>query len=250
MSDRHASAHPDELLAGFVDGTLPAEERATVERHVAECARCAEEVSLAAKARSALRTLPLLEAPGLTVKDLHVVTPITKARRWNRVAWGAGIAAAAALVVVFALTSLHPSHTTSGAAGVPAGEKANGPSQQGLPGIVSNGMDYDAQSLSSLASRLVAGSGRFDAQASAANPAVAFGPTEEDAMVSCVQQGAGLDASAVPTYLEVATYQGAPVYVGAFVTQPPAGSGSPSHLLLVVVTPQGCQPVTVVRQPL
>ena len=77
MSDRTASAHPDELLAGFVDGTLPAEERASVERHLAECARCAEEVSLAAEARSALRALPLLEAPGLTVKDLHVVTPIT-----------------------------------------------------------------------------------------------------------------------------------------------------------------------------
>src|SRR5439155_16964287 len=136
MSDRTASAHPDELLAGFVDGTLPAEERATVERHVAECVRCADEVSLAAQARSALRALPLLKAPGLTVKDLHVVTPIAKARRWNRVAWGAGIAAAAALVVVFALTSLHPSHGTSGAAGVPANGKAN----EGLPGIVSNGM--------------------------------------------------------------------------------------------------------------
>jgi putative zinc finger protein len=249
MSDRTPSAHPDELLAGFVDGTLPAEERATVERHVAECARCAEEVSLASQAQSALRALPQLEAPGLTIRDLRVVTPITQARRWNRVAWGAGIAAAAAIVVVFALTSLHPSHSTSGAAGVPAGEKANGPSHQGLPGIVSNGMDYNAQSLSSLASRLVAGSGRFYAQVPAANPRVAFGPTE-DAMVSCVQQGAGLDASAVPTYLEVATYQGTPVYVGAFVTQPPAGSGSPSHLLLVVVTQQGCQPVTLVRQPL
>ena len=69
MSDRTASAHPDELLAGFVDGTLPAEERASVERHLAECARCAEEVSLAAEARSALRALPLLEAPGLTVTN-------------------------------------------------------------------------------------------------------------------------------------------------------------------------------------
>jgi hypothetical protein len=249
MSDRTASAHPDELLAGFVDGTLPAEERATVERHLAGCARCAEEVSLAAQARSALRALPLLEAPGLTVKDLHVITPITKARRWNRVAWGAGIAAAAALVVVFALTSLHPSHTTSGLAGAPADGKTNGPSHEGLPAIISNGMDYDAQSLSSLASTLVAGSGRLAVVAPAANPGVTFDPSE-DAIASCVQQGAGLEASAAPTYLEVATYQGTPVYVGAFVTQSPAGSGSPSHLLLVVVTQQGCQPVTVVRQPL
>jgi hypothetical protein len=249
MSDRTASAHPDELLAGFVEDTLPAEERATVERHVAGCARCAEEVSLAAEARSALRALPLLDSPGLTVQDLRVVTPITKARRWDRVAWGAGIAAAAALVVVFALTSLHPSHTTSGVASAPAVGKANGPSHEALPGIVSNGMNYDAQSLSSLASRLAAGSGRLAADAQAPNPGVAFGPIQE-AIVSCLQQGAGLDASAAPTYLEVATYQGASVYVGAFVTQPPAGSGSPSHLLLVVATQQGCQPVTVVREPL
>ena len=247
MSDHTESAHPEELLAGFVDDTLPAEERASVERHVAGCARCAEEIALAARARSALQALPVLEAPGLTVQDLHVVTPITKARRWDRVAWGAGIAAAAALVVVFALTALHPSHGTTGAADV--GGKANGAGHEGIPGIVSNGMDYDAQSLSSLASSLVAGSGRMSAQAPAPNPGGAFIPGE-NAMLSCLQQGAGLEASAVPTYLEVASYQGTPVYIGAFVTHPPAGSGSPSHLLLVVVTQQGCQPVTVVRQPL
>ncbi len=247
MSDSTPSVHPDELLADFVDGSLDAEEHARVERHVAGCARCTEEVSLAGEARSALRALPQLDAPGLSVEDLHVVTPITKARRLmrgSRIAWGAGVAAAAALVVVFALTSLHPSHTTSGAAlaPVPAGKA------HGLPGVLENGTDYDAQSISSLASRLVGGQGRLTA-----GPAAQYGSNDQAAggpILSCLQQGAGLDASAAPTYLEIATYQGTPVFVGAFVTQPPAGTGSSSHLLVVVVTQQGCQPVTVVRQPL
>lgn len=249
MSEPTDSAHPEELLAGFVDGSLAAGDRARVERHVAGCARCAAEISLAGEARSALRALPQLDAPGLTVEDLHVVTPITKAPRLtraHRIAWGAGIAAAAALVVVFAVSSLHPSPTRSGTAVGPVAGKATGPGGALL--VVNHGTNYDQQSISSLASQLVSGQGRL-----AAPQAPEFGTADQaapSAMVPCLQQGAGLDASASPTYLEIATYQGAPVFVGAFVTQPPAGSGSTSHLLVVVVTQQGCQPVTVVRQPL
>jgi len=57
--------HPDELLAGYVDGSATSEERAMVDRHVAACAVCQEEVQLAADARAALISLPELGAPGL-----------------------------------------------------------------------------------------------------------------------------------------------------------------------------------------
>jgi anti-sigma factor RsiW len=57
--------HPDELLAGYVDGSAGPEERRLVEEHLATCSQCQEDVQLAAEARAALATLPQLGAPGL-----------------------------------------------------------------------------------------------------------------------------------------------------------------------------------------
>ena len=39
--------HPEELLAGYVDGTLSAKDRVAVEAHLAACSRCSREVELA-----------------------------------------------------------------------------------------------------------------------------------------------------------------------------------------------------------
>ena len=44
--------HPEELLAGYVDGTLSAKDRAAVDAHIAECPRCRRETTLAASAPS------------------------------------------------------------------------------------------------------------------------------------------------------------------------------------------------------
>jgi anti-sigma factor RsiW len=57
--------HPDELLAGYVDGSASSEERRLVDEHLATCAQCNEDLRLAAEARAALATLPQLGAPGL-----------------------------------------------------------------------------------------------------------------------------------------------------------------------------------------
>ncbi|HXF58014.1 MAG TPA: zf-HC2 domain-containing protein, partial [Actinomycetota bacterium] len=71
--------HPEELLAGFVDGTASADERALVERHLAACERCRLEVELAARARAALAALPELEPPGLADRGLEAL------QEWARV---------------------------------------------------------------------------------------------------------------------------------------------------------------------
>jgi len=71
MSDRHSSRsgapgdHPEEALAGFVDGTLPDDERRLVEAHVRTCATCRDEVDLARASLSATAGLPEADAPGL-----------------------------------------------------------------------------------------------------------------------------------------------------------------------------------------
>ncbi len=260
-------SHPSELLAGYVDGSATVEERAAAERHLASCATCAVDVEFARSARAALLSLPELEAPGLAERGIAAlgrtgdadkpagVTPISsrsKRVRWDRVAWGAGLAAAAALVVVFSLAVLHAGNNrqTSAAAGASA-PATRGPvsTQKGLPPIVNNGTDYTPQSLAALGTQL----GQTDfaaARSPGLQPQDAADVVSAAAILTCLQQGSGLDASATPRYLEVAEYQGAPAFIGAFVLQPPAGSGSKSHLLLVVVSRDNCQPITVLRQPL
>jgi hypothetical protein len=259
-------SHPSELLAGYVDGSATTEEREAAERHLSSCARCAVDVELARSARVALLSLPELEAPGLAERGIAAlgktgdadtlagVTPISAAGRrvrWDRVAWAAGLAAAAALVVVFSLAVLHVGNNrqTSTAAGPAPATKGPVSTQTGLPPIVNKGTDYTPQSLAALGTQL----GQTDfapARPPGFQSQGAADVVSAAAILTCLQQGSGLDASATPRYLEVADYQGTPAFVGAFVLQPPAGTGSKSHLLLVVVSRDGCQPITVLRQPL
>jgi len=55
--------HPNDLLADYIDGTLPAAERTRVDAHIVSCALCATEVADAAQALSALSSLPRVEVP-------------------------------------------------------------------------------------------------------------------------------------------------------------------------------------------
>jgi len=57
------SPHPDELLAGYIDGDLSLEERVHVETHLASCTRCQEEIRLARAAQAALAGVPEVDAP-------------------------------------------------------------------------------------------------------------------------------------------------------------------------------------------
>jgi len=83
-----ASDHVNvEMMAAYVDGTTSADERATVHRHVADCARC----------REALSDLALSIAEERGAPPATVVEPFRR-RRWI-VGAASGLAAAAALVL-------------------------------------------------------------------------------------------------------------------------------------------------------
>jgi hypothetical protein len=66
-------------------------------------------------------------------------------------------------------------------------------------------------------------------------------------VISCLRGASGVDQSINPFYLEAASFQGTPAFIGAFVI-PPAASGGNSHLLVVAASQNGCQPLYVVRQ--
>ena len=99
--------HPEELFAGYVDGTLSSEDRVAVETHLAGCARCTRDIELAAGARSALRSMTEEPAPaGIASKALQEAAGVRPAvgggtPRWYRV--GGMVAAAAAGLLVFSL---------------------------------------------------------------------------------------------------------------------------------------------------
>ena len=100
-------SHPEDLLADYVDGTLAERERAVVDTHLDGCARCSAEIRQAEAAKTALSELEDVPVPfGVTGPVLAEAGRRFERRRgvaWERFQWAAGLAAAAALVLVVAL---------------------------------------------------------------------------------------------------------------------------------------------------
>jgi hypothetical protein len=270
MSDHPSSPmpHPEELLAAYVDGSLGPSEREAAEAHLAVCGSCRQDVEHAAAARAALLALPELDAPGLAERGVAALgataasapTDLAERRRgrpwgerWGRVAWSAGLAAAAVIAVVFLVTGglfngEDQAATTAG---------PEGPSTaSGQPLEIVQGGERTPAELDALAKVLASSSVDRAALASSPPSPAPMEPTAEagdasgtvGAVTTCVRQGAALGPENTPTYLEEATFQGAPVYIGAFLVTPEGGG--PAHLELVAVTRADCQPVYFARRNL
>jgi hypothetical protein len=268
--------HPEEELASFVDGSATDEERRLVEAHLAGCATCRADVTLATRGLAAMRALPQLESPGLTEQldwlpqarpdAIPVARPAASGARrrfsfgppvWQRVAWGAGIAAAASLAAVFVFGSLQggPGTTTAARGGAPNREAFSG---------VQTSTDYNRASLGALADRVVRAEGeRSDLGSTAAAPLAspvpaagksagpspqAIDQSTQDRALSCLQRGAGLAASVGAAYLEVASFEGTPAFIGAFPNNP--SGGAPTQVLVIAVDRVDCRPLYLVTLPL
>ena len=97
--------HPDDLLAELEGGAIAEGDRATLERHLASCARCREQVAMARAARRALASVPDAQAPA----DIGALA-IEEARNrpagrssWYR--WGGVAIGIAAALVLLALVA-------------------------------------------------------------------------------------------------------------------------------------------------
>lgn len=90
--------HIKDLLAPWVRGELEDDQRVAVERHVADCADCPEEVDLIAALREGAITVPegLGERVRATVADMPIA-----ARSWSRPGWAVAAAAVVALGTAF-----------------------------------------------------------------------------------------------------------------------------------------------------
>jgi anti-sigma factor RsiW len=98
-------SHPEDVdLFDYVEGGLPAGERAEIEAHLASCAQCGERVSLAQAGRETLRGSPPLELPLHSRDELLAGLPSQqRERRRRRFSLKPVIAVATPLVAVTAI---------------------------------------------------------------------------------------------------------------------------------------------------
>ncbi|HEV3474977.1 MAG TPA: zf-HC2 domain-containing protein [Actinomycetota bacterium] len=260
--------HPDELLAGYVDGSLGSADRGRVDAHLAECARCRDEVALAAEARSAVAGLgDVAPPPGLsTAVRRKVRDRRPTGRPWRvvgAVAVAAGVAAAG-ILVVGSLGEEGPSMVSQQprrpeAAPLPQA-RGEGPAEdvmagsEGLaatgtgavPVVTASRTDYEPKALSPLARRL-----RDDARAALAQgfPPTAtdfyreFDPSAVDTQtrraVQCALADVSPQQAVVPFIIQEATFQGVPAFVAGFL-QGPAPDQPYDRILIWVADKESC----------
>jgi anti-sigma factor RsiW len=117
MSGANGNYHADwdeqrERLSAYLDGELPASERAPLEHHLAGCAECRRELDELREVRALLRSMPVPALPRSFTIPAGGAVPVPIAQRRTarsgraggliaRAAqWAGGIAAAAGLVLV------------------------------------------------------------------------------------------------------------------------------------------------------
>lgn len=268
MTDRHE--HPIELLAEYVEGTLGADDLAEVERHLAGCDTCGQEVELASRAREALARLPEEEAPpGL---DLVVRRELRRGtgRGW-RIAGAAAVAAAVlagAVIVGRAVTTPEAERALTGEpesaeertdqGGEAGGEPSPGPAFAGDQDTASLGkdpyairfqvsqQDYTPPTLLDLGRRLAE---RAERALAAGYPPTSQAfyegfrvddlPEKARLAARCALQEVTPEQGVVPFRIEAASFRGGPVYVGAFL-QGPAPAAPYDRLLMWVADRETC----------
>ncbi|MGZ5295764.1 MAG: anti-sigma factor family protein [Actinomycetota bacterium] len=237
--------HPEELLAGYVDGTLSAEQRAAVDAHVAGCARCSWETALAAGARSALRSLPELPAPSdAATRALEEAGAARRSAgdggtpRWYRVGGIVAAAAAGLLVLTLVLPHIGQSEGSGSDAArgkAPGAERDSGPvALSAAAEIEIRHVNYDDASLTELASSYRSDtSGGGGIGAAEASPAPAFGSqTQTGKAIACAARSAPDETGDLRGLIR-ARFEGTPAYLAVFLEGP--GASQPADAVTVWV---------------
>jgi putative zinc finger protein len=253
--------HPEELLSGHVDGTLTNEERAVVDAHLATCATCREEVELAGEALMALEALEEQPVPFGVTGPVMAEAGRRFERRgavWGRIQWGAGLATAAALVLVVALNLSNDSPNALRAANPNAEAGAEGPAPSfaaddgSLPQLErQRAVTYDDAGVRSLAQDAEAFAPKQDSAAVEAGGADVATRDERGAAIDCLRtSGAPLDdpRDRLVRLIE-AQYQGTPAYFAVFL-ETPGGDQPPDSAVVWVVATRDCRNLHFASLPL
>jgi anti-sigma factor RsiW len=242
--------HPEELLAGHVDGTLSAQERAVVEKHVAGCARCSREIELATSARSALRSLPEVPAPAgigspaiQEASGSRAAPAADGAPRWYRV--GGFVAAVAAGLLVLTLVLPHVGQNDDPRSGDQRALSASERDTEAGKLFAASGIeiqheDYDNTSLTALITSLAAadssaGSGAASAEASAPQALATGSQAQVNKALACIVQSAPEETGDLKRLIR-ARFEGTPAYLALFTEGPGAGQPADRAIIWVFAT--------------
>jgi anti-sigma factor RsiW len=238
--------HPEELLAGYVDGTLSAQERAAVEAHVAGCTRCSREIGLATSARSALRSLEEVPAPAgigsLAIQEAEGRAPAAEGTpRWYRVGGIVGAVAAGLLVLTLVLPHVGQSDDAGGEQpALGATERDTGAVEfKAASGIELSHENYDNTSLTALISSYAraedsSGGGAAGA-ASAPVPLAAGSQAQVNKALACIVQSAPGETGDLKRLIR-ARFEGTPAYLAVFTEGPGAGQPADTAIIWVFAT--------------
>ena len=239
--------HPEELLAGYVDGTLSAQERAVVETHVAGCSKCSRDIAMASSARSALRDLHDVPAPedigSLAIQEAsgHRGAPgVGGTPRWYRV--GGLVAAVAAGLLVFTLVLPRIGQSDDAGGDQRELSAAAGDTEAGklsaASGIEISHENYDNTSLTALISSLAAGDSAGGSMAAASAPPIPLatgGQAQVNKALACIVRSAPDETGDLKRLIR-ARFEGTPAYLAVFTEGPGAGQPADRAIIWVFAT--------------
>jgi hypothetical protein len=250
--------HPEELLAAYMDRSLADGTLEAVERHLAECETCREDVRLAEAARERLRELPDVDVPAAT---RHAVgealdregSELGGAGRRDPRRWLAGLAAAAVIVGVIAVAL--PRLTSSDSAGTTAEARSEEvpnaamptPSGSGPPIVERQDIDYGPADVAALAADEAGATAAGAAdEAGAPEQGQARQPPGAEEAIQCVRRWASAAQGATPTRVIEATYQGRPAYLGVARQTPPGETSD--RILVWVLARDACELISFTQR--
>lgn len=243
--------HPEDSLAGYVDGTIPTRERAEIDAHLAGCARCRQEVTLGAGARAALASLPeVAPPPGIAGPALDLALAgrprrrLDRVPRWYRLAGAAAAAAAVLVVVALVLPNLGQDRG-------PAADAKRNALEEGRAAAAATPLDatqieiertnYDRASLTALAASYAAQgeAGQAAVQAPAATTPFTPGTREQaQRALGCIARSAPDETGQLVRLIQ-ARFQGAQAILAVFLEGPGADQ-PPDAVSIWVFATKGC----------
>ncbi|MEW6059598.1 MAG: zf-HC2 domain-containing protein [Actinomycetota bacterium] len=247
--------HPEELLAGYVDGTLTEDERTVVDTHLKSCETCRGEVVLATGAVAALAELRDEPVPfgvtGPAIADFERRAARARTPWWRaRVHWVAGLAAAAAAIALLAVALPHVGRE-AGDERAGQGRLAAQPTtiaEGGAPGefaapvpLEVQDVDYgDAVKLQALAEETAALRGQ-DLSAPVPSPTTSNKAATAETAMSCVAEAAGDGLTANDTLVRLiqAKFGGKPAYLGVYL-ESPGPDEAPDQVVIWVASKRAC----------